>query len=115
MIANNPVGEIEISGGTFVGGTGGSAISGSDSVLNGERNWWGGYEVEPLSTHNIIANNYGCVDANDNAICTSGNKQVGGSPYANVYLNATIYINGSNSGNFNSLGTIVVRSTSQTN
>lgn len=106
LIANNPVDEIEISGGTFVGGTGGSAISAGVT----------------LSTSNIIASGSYCYYNNvDTPLRTSRNNnaaQVGGSTQGSVYLGNTVYyqLNGNwYSSAFNDLGTIVVQSPPQTN
>lgn len=104
LIANNPNGEITISGGTFVGGrdnggSGGSAI----------------YASQSLSTHNIIASSARCY-YNNALIYNSSGYVIGGDSYGNVNLTGDVY-NSSNVGigAFNALGTIVVRSTSQTN
>ena len=100
LIANNPDGKITISGGTFVGGTGGSAISAGVA----------------LSTSNIIASGSYCYYNNvDTPLRTSRNNnaaQVGGSTQGSVYLGNTVYyqLNGYwYSSDFNALGTIVVQ------
>lgn len=100
LIANNPDGKITISGGTFVGGTGGSAISAGVT----------------LSTSNIIASGSYCYYNNvDTPLRTSRNNnaaQVGGSTQGSVYLGNTVYyqLNGYwYSSDFNALGTIVVQ------
>lgn len=100
LIANNPDGKITISGGTFVGGTGGSAISAGVT----------------LSTSNIIASGSYCYYNNvDTPLRTSRNNnaaQVGGSTQGSVYLGNTVYyqLNGNwYSRAFNALGTIVVQ------
>ena len=120
LIADDPGGKIEISGGTFVGGrdnngTGGSAISGNSPGR--------------ITTGNIIASGSWCFDSEavlagnvtdetkrQHAICTYEFAwgtldqydyfQVGGGNSVNLTNNVSI--NGGDSRAFNTLGTIVV-------
>ena len=104
-IGADPDKSIQISGGTFIGG----ADNDDDNTPNGGGGAISGNSIGGVSTHDIIASVQGCFDSNDNAICTWNNLQVGGTNYADVDLDETVYdSNGDRIGDFNSIGTIVV-------